>query len=106
MAQATQQVHAGKPGRPGLPKNATKAEKSLANLQYVLDRTCNFIHDGASSYAVRARRAAKNDVPKATVLKGLVAIEQALADCRAAVDRAYAAPEKKEAPKSRVALLG
>lgn len=106
MAQESKPSQAGKPGKPNLPKNATRAEKATANLQYVVDRTANMIHDGSSSYAIRARRAAKAGVQKATVLKGFGAMEAALADCRAAIERAYAPEQKREAPKSRVALLG
>lgn len=86
------------------PKDRTEA--ATARLQYTLDRACNFIHDGGSSYARRARRAAKAGVPKVTVLKGLDAITEAISDARDVIERAYgpkAAPEKRQ---SRVSLFG
>lgn len=120
MGPNPQQPHAGmstqnKPataqnpgGRPKLPR-ASPGElkkKSLDNLQYVLDRACIFIHDGPSSYAVRARRAKKNGVDRVTIERGLEAMSAALKDAQGAVERMYTTREEKVAPKSRVALGG
>lgn len=105
-AQPAQVAKGGKPAKPDVPKGDKRAA-SVANLQYVLDRACNMIHDSkTASYAVRARRAAKNGVPRATIDKGLEALAGALADARAEVEKAYSAPEPKTAqkPVSRVSL--
>lgn len=93
-----------KGGRPGKAEAKNPKDRALANLQYALDRACSFIHDGSASYARRARTAARQEVAKETVLKGLTAMQAALADAQRAVERAYAEPTKPEAPKSRVAL--
>ena len=96
---------AGKPAKPDNANAKDPQARALGNLQYILDRACNFIHDGQSSFAVRARRAAKRGVPKATVTKGLTALESAVSDARAAVERAYTPEAKKEVvQKSRVTL--
>lgn len=96
------------PNQGGRPKKqkpeGTPQERARANLQYTLDRACNFIHDGTASYARRARTAARAEVPKEVVLKGLEAMKAAIADAYASVERAYNAPQKNETPKSRVAL--
>lgn len=92
-------------GRPAKPEADTPQEKARANLQYVLDRACNFIHDGTSSYARRAKTAARAGVDRALVEKGVVAMEAAIKDLRSAIDRAYSAPTKAEAAKSRVSLV-
>lgn len=94
-------------GRPAKPTTAPGDVKGsrVANLQYTLDRACNFIHDGASSYATKARSAARAGVERRTVEAGLDAMAAALADARAVVERAYNEPAKAAAPKSRVALV-
>jgi hypothetical protein len=110
MAQAqTQQTkpataNPAQGGRPGKAEAKTPRERALVNLQYALDRACSFIHDGSASYARRARTAARQEVSKETVLKGLVAIRAAADDAARAIERAYAEPTKPEAPKSRVSL--
>lgn len=109
------------PGRP--PKGASNAvirtpeerrASALKNLQYVLDRGCNFIHDGASSFAKRAKTAARAGVPQATVLAGIGALKASIVDLENVVKQAYSksapgpaktrldlsAPIKQEAAKS------
>lgn len=92
-------------GKPAAPKSKDPKQQAVFNLQYAVDRACNFIHDGGSSYARRAKAAAAKEIPKETVLKGFVALEAALADCRKAIERAYS-PDEKRAPThaSRVQL--
>lgn len=111
MAQAQTQTqkqapaNANQGGRPAKPEAKTPEAAARANLQYTVDRACNFIHDGTASYARRARTAARAGIDKALVLKGIDAMLAAVNDARQAVERAYAAPTKPEAPKSRVALV-
>jgi hypothetical protein len=93
----------GRPAKTKVPEGDVKAAR-VAALQYALDRAANFVHDGGSSYAARARGAARAGVPRATVDAGIAALEAALSDARAAVERAYAAPAAKTAPKARVTL--
>lgn len=96
--------HGGRPARPR-KVYANKTEKAKANLQYVLDRACNFIADGGSSYARRVKTAARNDVPIEVARKGLDAMQAALDDARAVLEQAYAAPTARSGPvKSRVTL--
>lgn len=92
-------------GRPAKPEATTPEARAVVNLQYALDRACSFIADGTASYARRAKTAARAGVPKEKVLRGLSAgIEAAVADARAAIERAYLEPTKPDAPKSRVTL--
>jgi hypothetical protein len=94
-----------KAGKPKMQTPSDKTEAAKVRLQYVLDRAINLIHDGSSSYAVRARRAAKRGVPKATALKGLDAMRETLEDAREAIERAYEPAGKREKTASRVSLL-
>lgn len=89
-----------------MPEGKNPKESAVAKLQYSVDLACRTIHDGSSSYAIRVRRAAKRGVEKNVALKGLGAMEEAISDAREAIERAYSPAEKREAPKSRVALLG
>lgn len=91
-------------GRPALPKGGDKTEVALKRLQYTVDRACNFIHDGGSSYANRARKAARAGVPKERALKGVEAMRAALIDAEKAIERAYSQPEKRPVAASRVSL--
>lgn len=101
---------ADQPKQTKAPKNAATGGRPasestpLGRLQYTLDRACNFINDGTSSYARRARTAARAGVSKEIAVQGLAAMEAALKDARASVERAYSAPEKAAAPQSRVKL--
>lgn len=84
----------GRPAKNAGPKldPITAAKK---NLKYAMDRANSFIHDGGSSYARRARGAARAGVPKEIVLRGVVAMEEAIHDLRGVIERSYAEPQKK-----------
>lgn len=93
------------PGRP--PKSESNpAESALATLQSRLDRACALINDGpTTSIAAAIARCARAGVPRATVDKALGAVRATVSDLTEATERAYQAPAKREAPKSRVSLL-
>lgn len=104
QTQTVKAPETNKGGRPAKPDAKNPKERALGNLQYSLDRACSFIHDGSASFARRARTAARHEVSRETVLKGVAAMQAALADATRAVERAYSEPTKPEAPKSRVSL--
>lgn len=78
-------------------------QAAKARLQVGLDRAVYYIHDGPSSFSVRARRAAKRGIPRETAEKGLQVIAEALRDATAEVNRAYTMVVD-EPKKSRVQL--
>lgn len=98
--------------KPGRPKGAApltpeqKVARALNNLQTGLDNACKWVHDGQSSLAVRARRAAKRGIPRETVDAAVTAVEAALTDLKNVVNTAYAprANGGTTKPASRVVL--
>lgn len=90
--------------KPSKKEGKTPEERAVNNLQYALDRACNFIHDGNTSYARRARTAAQRGVDRATVDKGVAAMKEAVADLEASIERAYKAPDKPAQPTRRAVL--
>jgi len=114
MATNPKTQNAGTPtvsrGRGRPPKDSPDAvdpiTKAKGNLQYAFDRAVGFINDnGPSSMAGRIAQAAKRGIPRATVEPLLRAVEDALEDCRAAMDRAYAPVPEQKAATRRVNLL-
>lgn len=103
-----QQTPAKTGGRPRNPANddpdMTPEQRAKANLQYTMDRACNFIADGTASVLTRGIAAAKAGVPRETVETALAAVGAALADARTGIARAYEAPDQPAERKSRVQL--
>lgn len=93
------------PGRP--PKSESNpAESALETLQGRLDRATALLNDHPSASIVAAvARGARAGVPRETADKCIAALRATLADMERGIDRAYQAPAKKEAPKSRVSLV-
>lgn len=101
MAQTTQKTK--KPAE--APSRATP-ENAILKLQKAVNRATTAIMDGKlTSMAASAAMCARRGVPQSTVTLAVDAAEEAIADLKEAVTRAYAAPAPKPARISRVNLL-
>lgn len=93
-------------GRPPAGEGRDSATIALENLQAALDRTCASINDHPNvSVAARVARCARAGVPQAKARAALGALESALSDAQAAMERAYAAPAERATVAQRVNLL-
>lgn len=84
----------------GTHKRAATPETVYPRLQRAVDGATRAIIDGSTSYARAARSAAKVGIPREHVEGGAAAIEEALRDMRAVIERSYAEPTAKGAIKN------
>lgn len=85
-------------------QDAEKEADTMNKLQVRVDRACNYIHDGRSSYAKAAVRAAKLGIDRKTVEAGAKAMRDAVDDLDAAIEQAYENPDQTKLKRSRVQL--
>lgn len=102
MAQQTKPQNSNQPKR---AKAASTAENVLPRLEAATNAACRAIADGGSSFARRARLAAKVGIPRATVQKCMEeGIMAAVKDANAMIERAYANPEARAGTRGRIKL--